>query len=101
MSNYHNLKEQRRKKIEYKLSNADIERIKIEATKKGTAAAFNILLGLTCLVLHNSFGFGQKRCTAVCARITTMFEKMNQDGYISLQDIQDAAKKLGGIKGIL
>lgn len=101
MSNYHKLKEQRQREVKYTISNAEINRIKIDATKKGTVAAFEILLGLTCLVLHNSFGFGQQRCTAVCDRICAMFKKLDQDGCISLKEVQDAAKKLGGVKGVL
>jgi len=101
MSNFHKLKEEKRQTIQYKISNAEIDRIKADATMKGTVAAFEILLGLTCLVLHNSFGFGEKRCTAVCERICTMFKKLDQEGCVRLKDVQDAAKKLGGVKGVL
>lgn len=101
MSNFHAVKAARKKEIRYNLSNADIDRIKVEATKKGTEAAFEMLLGLTCLVLHNSYGFGKGRCTVVMERITSMFAKMDKPGGYTLQDIRKAAKDLGGIKGVL
>ena len=61
----------------------------------------NILLGLTCLVLHNSFGFGQKRCEVVCDRMLAMFARMDTDCGITLKQIEEAADKLGNVKAIL
>ena len=43
MSKYHEEKERKRLGIRYSLSNADIQRIKFEATKEGTKQAFRIL----------------------------------------------------------
>lgn len=101
MSKYHEEKERKRLGIRYSLSNADIQRIKFEATKEGTKQAFKILLGLTCLVLHNSFGFGKKRCEVVCDRMLAMFARMDTDGGITLKQIEEAADKLGNVKAIL
>lgn len=101
MSKFHEEKRARQSEIAYKYTNAQIKKIQDEAVMRGCSDAFNILLGLTCLVLHNSFGFGKGRCTAVCQRVMTMFERMNTPGGLTLDQIDKAAFELGEVKSVL
>ena len=101
MSNFRALKQAKQKQITYQYTNEQIQQMIVDATKNGTQKAFEILLGLTCLVLHNSFGFGEKRCTAVCDRILMMFKRMDCPGGLTLKDVNKAALELGNIKTIL
>ena len=100
MGTYHKEKEQKRKEIKYYLTVGQIRQIEERATRRGIEEGLHILLGLVCLVLHNSFGFGQGRCTTVCDRMLHMFEKMDVGG-VTLQDVKKAAFELGGVKSIL
>ena len=101
MSDFHKKKAEKQAQIAYKYTNAQIKALMDEAMMKGCSESFNILLGLTCLVLHNSFGFGKGRCTAVCTRVMTMFERMNTPGGLTLEQIEKAAYELGDVKSVL
>lgn len=101
MGKFHEEKRKRQAQIKYEYTNEQIEAIRAQAMHDGCAESFNILLGLTCLVLHNSFRFGKGRCTVVCERILSMFERMNTPGGLTLDQIDKAAFELGGVKSIL
>lgn len=100
MSDFHKKKAEKKKQIGYYYTNEQIRAIEAAAVKQGVVEGFNILLGLVCLVLHNSFGFGKGRCTTVCDRMLYMFKQMDVGGY-TLQEIAKAASELGGVKTIL
>lgn len=98
MSKFHDQKEEQRKKIVYKLSNADIERIKLEATKAGVEKAFKAFLGIGCAVLHNSYGFGKNRCETFVDRSLEMFKRIECENGYSLKEIEKIGLKYGGVK---
>lgn len=98
MGNFHVLKEEKRKNIVYKLSNADIERIKFEATKAGVEKAFKAFLGIGCAVLHNSYGFGKDRCETFVDRSLEMFKRLDRENGYSLKEIEKFGLKYGGVK---
>lgn len=98
MGKFHQQKELARKQKTYTLTVAQIDQIKREATDFAVKRAFMILLGLTCLVLHNSFGFGKGRLEVVCERICCMFAKMDKEGGYTMAQIEKAAWDWGGIK---
>ena len=100
MSKFHEQKKQKQEQIGYFYTNAQIRAIREEATRRGIQEALHIFCGLICLVLHNSFGFGRKRCEAVCDRVLCMFGKMDVGGY-TLQEIKKAAWDYGNVKTIL
>ena len=98
MSNFHSMKEAKRQRIVYKLSNADIESIKLEATKLGVEKAFKAFLGIGCAVLHNSYGFGHERCEIFVDRSLEMFRRLDQENGYSLKEIEKMGLKYGGVK---
>lgn len=98
MSNFHAMKEAKRQQIVYKLSNADIESIKLEATKLGVEKAFKAFLGIGCAVLHNSYRFGQDRCEIFVERCMEMFKRLDCENGYSMKDIEKIGLKYGGVK---
>ena len=101
MGKFHDQKKAKQSEIAYKYTNAQIRDIEEKAMMRGCADSFAIAIGLTCLVLHNSFGFGKGRCTAVCSRMLTMFERMNTPGGLTLEQIDRAAYELGDVKSVI
>lgn len=41
---------------------ADVQKIKLDASKEAADKAFLLMLGLPVMVLHDKFGFGPVRC---------------------------------------
>ena len=101
MGKFHEEKRKKQAQISYKYTNEQIEAIRAQAMRDGTAESFNILLGLTCLVLKNSCMWDVEDITLVCSRMLTMFERMNTPGGLTLEQINKAAFELGGVKSIL
>ena len=101
MSNYHQKKDEQRKKVAYTLTVEQIRQIEERACRRGIEEGLHILIGLVCLVLHNSFGFGPMRCQVVADRMLSMFGRMDTPGGVTLQDVKKAARDYGGVKAIL
>ncbi len=98
MSNFRLEKEARRAQVTYKLTNAQLDQLKQEAVRKGVEAAFNAFIGIGCAVLHNSFGFGQERCTSYAERCLEMFKRLDTEGGYDIRKIEEFGAKYGGIK---
>lgn len=101
MSKFHEEKKKKQEQVSYKYTNAQIRAIQEEYTRRGIEEGIHILIGLVCLVLHNSFNFGPKRCQLVADRMLQMFGRMDTEGGVTLQQVKKAAFEYGGVKTIL
>lgn len=101
MSKFHEEKRTRQAEIAYKYTNAQIQKIQDEAMMRGCSESFNILLGLMCLFLKNSCMWDEEDIVLACQRVMTMFERMNTPGGLTLEQVVEAAYRLGDVKSVL
>lgn len=90
-------RENEKKTAVYTLTAGQIEEIKRDCTSKGIEAAFMLMLSLPLLVLHDKFGFGNKRLTQFITELDRLRDCTNED-RLTLKDIVDEVYRSTGIK---
>lgn len=80
----------------YTLTQAQIDKIKEEATKAATKRAFVIMLGLPLLALRDTFGFGKKRLTRFTDKVFEIYEAYNDD-RLNLEDLHKTIENETGV----
>ena len=75
---------------------ADVQKIKLDASKEAADKAFLLMLGLPVMVLHDKFGFGPVRCERFTDAVLELYDSFEK-GYVSLEDIHLTLKEETGI----
>ena len=101
MSKFHEQKVAKKKEIKYVYTNDQIEEIKKKAWEEGYAAGMHVTIGGVCAVLHNSLRFGRVRCSFVIERLVWMLKSIGREGGMTVKQLEEAAFKYGGVKGVL
>lgn len=74
----------------------DVEAIKKDAVNQATLQAFELMIGLPCLVLHDKWGYGKQRIERFVWQCIDMLNAFN-DGYLTVEDIHQTLKKECGV----
>lgn len=80
----------------YTLTQAQIDKLKEDATMEATKRAFSIMLGFPLLALRDTFGFGKKRLTLFTDKVFEIYEAYNDD-YIDLEDLHRTIEEETGV----
>lgn len=80
------VKEQSKQNASYTLSAAQIEAMKLQATKDGTEKALTLMMYMPAMVLHDHYGFGEQRLSDFLDYMFKLNEEFNED-RISLDDM--------------
>lgn len=79
-----------------RLKVGDVEAIKKDAVHQATLQAFELMVGLPCLVLHDKWGFGKQRLERFVWQCMDLLNAFN-DGYLTVEDIHQALKDDCGV----
>lgn len=71
------------------IKQSDINAMKQEATKKGCKLAFNLMLAIPAMVIHDHYGSLMKKDGRVSRFINLCMEeyKCYEEGYVTLQEL--------------
>lgn len=100
-----NRQERRRLEIKKKdpmvyIKQSDIDRIKEEATEKGCKMAFNLMLAVPAMVIHDKFGSLMKKESRVEKFVGLCMEeyKCYEEGYVRLDEMAKILKEEAGVE---
>ena len=82
------------------IKSSDIKAMKDEATAKGCKFAFQLMLVLPAMVIHDHYGELMKKDGRVSRFVNLCMEqyKCYEEGYITLQELAKCLKDEAGIK---
>ncbi len=100
-----NRQERRRLEIKKKdpmvsIKQSDIDRMKEEATEKGCKMAFNLMLAVPAMVIHDKFGSLMKKEGRVEKFVDLCMEeyKCYEEGYVRLDEMAKILKEEAGVE---
>ncbi|WP_370796742.1 hypothetical protein [Dialister hominis] len=100
-----NKQERRRLEIKKKdpmvsIKQSDIDRMKEEATEKGCKMAFNLMLAVPAMVIHDKFGSLMKKEGRVEKFVDLCMEeyKCYEEGYVRLDEMAKILKEEAGVE---
>lgn len=82
------------------IKQSDIDRMKEEATEKGCKMAFNLMLAVPAMVIHDKFGSLMKKEGRVEKFVDLCMEeyKCYEEGYITLEELAKCLKDEANIE---
>ena len=82
------------------IKQSDINRMKQEATEKGCKFAFNLMLAIPAMVIHDKFGQLMKKDGRVEKFVDLCMEeyKCYEEGYVTLQELAKCLKDEAGVE---
>lgn len=80
----------------YTLTQAQIDKIKDDATMDATKRAFLMMLGFPLLALHDEFGFGKQRLNRFMEKMLDIYAAYEED-YIDLTDLHEVIMQETGV----
>lgn len=82
------------------IKQSDIDAMKQEATKKGCELAFNLMLAIPTMVIHDKFGSLMKKDGRVEKFVDLCMEqyKCYEEGYVGLEELDKLLKDEAGVK---
>lgn len=82
------------------IKRSDIDRMKEEATEKGCKMAFNLMLAIPAMVIHDYYGSLMKKDGRVLRFIDLCTEeyKCYEEGYITLEELAKCLKDEAGVE---
>lgn len=89
-------REKNQKEAMINLKAGDVEAIKKDAVNQATLQAFELMIGLPCLVLHDKWGYGKQRIERFVWQCIDMLNAFN-DGYLTVEDIHKTLKEECGV----
>lgn len=100
-----NKQERRRLEIKKKdpmvsIKQSDIDRMKEEATEKGCKMAFNLMLAVPAMVIHDKFGSLMKKEGRVEKFVDLCMEeyKCYEEGYVRIDEMAKILKEEAGVE---
>nr|DAU85599.1 MAG TPA: hypothetical protein [Caudoviricetes sp.] len=100
-----NRQERRRMGIKRKdpmisIKRSDIDRMKEEAAEKGCKMAFNLMLALPSMVIHDKFGELMKKDGRVERFVDLCMEQYRcyEEGYVGLEELAKLLKDEAGVE---
>lgn len=96
-------KQQEKQKAKYETvrhsyTQADIDRIKKEATHDATRRVFLMMLGFPLLALRNEFGFGSTRLRRLLEEVLRIYEDFESKDLFDFNDLVDIIHHETGIR---
>lgn len=89
-------REKNQKEAMINLKAGDVQAIKKDAVNRATLQAFELMIGLPCLVLHDKWGYGKQRIERFVWQCIDMLNAFN-DGYLTVEDIHKTLKEECGV----
>lgn len=82
------------------IKQSDIDRMKEEATEKGCKMAFNLMLAVPAMVIHDKFGSLMKKEGRVEKFVDICMEeyKCYEEGYVRLDEMAKILKEEAGVE---
>lgn len=82
------------------IKQSDIDAMKEEATAKGCKLAFNLMLALPAMVIHDKYGLLMKKEGRVEKFVDLCMEeyKCYEEGYITLEELAKCLKDEAGVE---
>ena len=82
------------------IKQSDIDRMKEEATEKGCKIAFNLMLAVPAMVIHDKFGSLMKKEGRVEKFVDLCMEeyKCYEEGYVRLDEMAKILKEEAGVE---
>lgn len=82
------------------IKQSDIDRMKEEATEKGCKMAFNLMLAVPAMVIHDKFGSLMKKEGRVEKFVDLCMEeyKCYEEGYVRLDEMAKILKEEAGVE---
>lgn len=82
------------------IKQSDIDRMKEEATGKGCKLAFNLMLEIPAMVIHDHYGELMKKDGRVSRFVDLCMEqyKCYEEGYITLEELAKCLKDEAGVE---
>lgn len=82
------------------IKQSDIDRMKEEATEKGCKMAFNLMLAVPTMVIHDKFGSLMKKKGRVEKFVDLCMEeyKCYEEGYVRLDELAKILKDEAGVE---
>lgn len=80
----------------YTLTQAQIDKIKEDATMAATRRAFSIMLAMPMMVLRDKFGFGKKRLSLFTDKVFDIYGAY-EDDRLSLADMHRTIEEETGV----
>lgn len=82
------------------IKQSDIDRMKEEAAEKGCKMAFNLMLVIPSMVIHDKFGSLMKKDGRLERFVDMCMEeyKCYEEGYVTLEDMAKILEDEAGIK---
>lgn len=82
------------------IKQSDIDRMKEEATAKGCKLAFNLMLALPAMVIHDKYGLLMKKEGRVGRFVDLCMEqyKCYEEGYVTLKELAQILKDEAGVE---
>lgn len=82
------------------IKQSDIDRMKEEATEKGCKMAFNLMMAVPAMVIHDKFGSLMKKEGRVEKFVNLCMEeyKCYEEGYVRLDEMAKILKDEAGIE---
>ncbi len=82
------------------IKQSDIDRMKEEATEKGCKLAFNLMLALPSMVIHDKFGQLMKKDGRVEKFVDLCMEQYRcyEEGYVGLEELAKLLKDEAGVE---
>lgn len=82
------------------IKQSDIDRMKEEATEKGCKMAFNLMMAIPVMVIHDKFGSLMKKEGRVEKFVDLCMEeyKCYEEGYVRLDEMAKILKEEAGVE---
>lgn len=82
------------------IKQSDIDRMKEEATEKGCKMAFNLMMAVPAMVIHDKFGSLMKKEGRVEKFVDLCMEeyKCYEEGYVRLDEMAKILKEEAGVE---
>lgn len=82
------------------IKQSDIDRMKEEATEKGCKMAFNLMMAIPVMVIHDKFGSLMKKEGRVEKFVDLCMEeyKCYEEGYVRLDEMEKILKEEAGVE---
>ena len=82
------------------IKQSDVNAMKQEATKKGCELAFNLMLAIPAMVIHDKFGSLRKKDGRVEKFVDLCMKeyKCYEEGYVTLQELAKCLQDEAGVK---
>lgn len=90
-------KEQQKKKATYNLSTDEIVIMKKDTAMEAIEVAFDMMIAIPMLVMHDKFGFGPSRSEKLLDEIKILYDDF-KNGYLTIDDMKSTIYEELGIK---